>query len=123
MIQLWRKAAREGQEKFRRTSSRQRGAAWVGTFDTGLTYSLTGNVELNAGVNIALTRSADDWNPFVGPGLEVLRLRFLILTHQRGGDHAPAMARKLRVGTGSPCISSSNPGTTGFSLKRFQASR
>jgi hypothetical protein len=39
---------------------------WVGTFDIGLTYSLTRNVQLNAGVNIGLTHSADDWNPFVG---------------------------------------------------------
>ena len=46
--------------------STERGAAWVGTFDTGLIYSLTKNIQLNAGVNIGMTRSAEDWSPFVG---------------------------------------------------------
>jgi hypothetical protein len=39
---------------------------WVGTFNMGLIYSLTANLQLNAGVNIGLTRSAYDWNPFAG---------------------------------------------------------
>jgi outer membrane putative beta-barrel porin/alpha-amylase len=33
---------------------------------TGLTYWLSDNLQLNAGVNIGLTRAADDYNPFVG---------------------------------------------------------
>jgi len=37
---------------------------WVGTFDTGLTYRVTRNLQLNAGVNIGVTRPAEDWNPF-----------------------------------------------------------
>jgi len=41
-------------------------ADWVGTVDLGLTYGLTKNIQLDAGVNIGVTRSADDWNPFVG---------------------------------------------------------
>jgi hypothetical protein len=41
-------------------------ADWVGTLDLGLTYGLTENIQLDAGVNIGVTRSADDWNPFVG---------------------------------------------------------
>ncbi len=41
-------------------------ADWVGTVDVGLTYGLTENIQLDAGVNIGVTRSADDWNPFVG---------------------------------------------------------
>lgn len=39
---------------------------WVGTVDLGLTYGLTENVQLDAGVNIGVTKAADDLNPFVG---------------------------------------------------------
>lgn len=39
---------------------------WVGTFDVGLTYGWTENLQLDVGVNIGVTRSADDFNPFVG---------------------------------------------------------
>jgi len=34
--------------------------------DFGLTYALTKNIQLDAGINIGITRAADDWNPFVG---------------------------------------------------------
>lgn len=46
--------------------STEDGAAWVGTFDFGFTYGFTPNLQLDAGVNIGVTDSADDWNPFVG---------------------------------------------------------
>jgi Putative MetA-pathway of phenol degradation len=36
------------------------------TFDFGLTYAISENVQLDAGLNIGLTREPDDWNPFVG---------------------------------------------------------
>jgi hypothetical protein len=39
---------------------------WIATFDTGLVYWLTDSVQLNAGVNIGLTRAADDWSWFAG---------------------------------------------------------
>jgi hypothetical protein len=39
---------------------------WEGTVDLGLTYGLTENIQLDAGINIGVTRSADDFNPFVG---------------------------------------------------------
>jgi hypothetical protein len=39
---------------------------WVGTVDFGLTYGLTENVQLDAGVNLGVTKSADDVNPFLG---------------------------------------------------------
>jgi len=39
---------------------------WVGTVDLGLTYGLTEDIQLDAGVNIGVTKSADDVNPFVG---------------------------------------------------------
>ena len=39
---------------------------WVGTVDLGLTYGLTDDIQLDGGVNIGVTRSADDINPFLG---------------------------------------------------------
>lgn len=44
----------------------ERAIPWVGTVDCGLTYGLTKNVQLDAGINIGVTRSAADWNPFIG---------------------------------------------------------
>ena len=56
----------EGYVEFYSNVSAERNADWIGTFDFGATYKLTPNVQLDAGVNIGLTRSADDVNPFVG---------------------------------------------------------
>jgi hypothetical protein len=39
---------------------------WVGTFDCGLTYMLTEDIQLDGGVYVGVTRSADDINPFLG---------------------------------------------------------
>lgn len=39
---------------------------WVGTVDFGFTYAVTENIQLDAGVNLGVTRSADDVNPFFG---------------------------------------------------------
>jgi hypothetical protein len=39
---------------------------WIGTVDLGLTYAVSKDVQLDAGINLGVTRSADDWNPFVG---------------------------------------------------------
>ena len=39
---------------------------WVGTIDVGFTYSLTDDIQLDAGINIGVTQSADDVNPFLG---------------------------------------------------------
>jgi hypothetical protein len=47
-------------------SSTEAGSEWVATFDTGLTYLLSPNFQLDAGINIGLTPAADDLNPFVG---------------------------------------------------------
>jgi hypothetical protein len=44
----------------------ERHMPWVGTFDVGVTYAISDDIQLDAGVNIGLTRSADDVNPFVG---------------------------------------------------------
>ena len=51
--------------------SAERDARWVGTFDVGLTYGLTDHIQIDAGVNIGLTRAADNIQPFLG-----LSLRF-----------------------------------------------
>lgn len=42
------------------------GAPWVAQFDAGLTYGLTENLQLDCGCNFGLTRSAPDYQPFVG---------------------------------------------------------
>lgn len=39
---------------------------WLVTFDTGVTYALSSDIQLDAGVNIGLTEAADDFNPFIG---------------------------------------------------------
>ena len=39
---------------------------WASTFDTGLTFRITPNVQLDAGANFGLTRSADDLVVFAG---------------------------------------------------------
>jgi hypothetical protein len=46
--------------------SAETGFEWVGTVDIGLTYALSHNIELDGGVNIGVTRSANDINPFLG---------------------------------------------------------
>jgi hypothetical protein len=43
-----------------------RGAEFVATFDTGFRYLVTPDFSLDAGLNIGLTKAADDLNPFVG---------------------------------------------------------
>lgn len=39
---------------------------WNVMFDTGATYLLTPDVQLDAGVNIGLTKAANDYQPFIG---------------------------------------------------------
>jgi len=46
--------------------SAERGAAWIGTVDLGLTYALTKNLQLDAGLYIGVTRAAADLSPFLG---------------------------------------------------------
>lgn len=52
-------------ELFTETTT-ERSSDFVATFDTGLKYLLTENVQLDAGINIGLTEAADDLQPFVG---------------------------------------------------------
>ena len=56
----------DGYVEFFSAVSTEEDSEWVGTFDMGLTYGLTEDIQLDAGVNIGVTRSADDWNPFLG---------------------------------------------------------
>jgi hypothetical protein len=42
------------------------GSTWVGTVDVGLTYALSPDLQLDAGVNLGVTKSAEDVSPFLG---------------------------------------------------------
>ena len=55
-----------GYMEFFSAVSAERGSGWIGTFDLGLTYGLTDNIQLDAGVNIGVTNAADDVNTFLG---------------------------------------------------------
>jgi hypothetical protein len=46
--------------------SAETGSDWVGTVDIGFTYALSDDIQLDGGVNIGITRSAEDINPFLG---------------------------------------------------------
>ena len=46
--------------------STESGSEWAGSVDFGLTYTLTENLQLDAGVNLGITRAADDLNVFTG---------------------------------------------------------
>lgn len=41
-------------------------APWIGSVNFGFTYGLTEDIQLDAGLNIGVTSSADDLNPFCG---------------------------------------------------------
>jgi hypothetical protein len=55
-----------GYAEFYSNVSTERHAGWVATFDTWLTYQVTSDWRLDAGVYIGLTPAAEDWHPFVG---------------------------------------------------------
>jgi hypothetical protein len=55
-----------GYAEFFSMVSTESGSDWVGTLDFGLTYGLTDDIQLDGGVNIGLTRSAEDISPFIG---------------------------------------------------------
>lgn len=46
--------------------SAERDSDWVGTVDVGFTYLITPDIQLDGGVNLGVTRAAEDVNPFVG---------------------------------------------------------
>lgn len=55
-----------GYIEFWSLTSSEAGTPWVGTLDLGLTYGLSDNIQLDAGVNLGITDSAEDVNPFLG---------------------------------------------------------
>ena len=55
-----------GYVEFFSAVSTENHSRWVGTFDLGLEYGLTKNIQLDAGVNIGVTDAADDVDPFAG---------------------------------------------------------
>jgi len=55
-----------GYLEFFSSVSTEPASSWVGTVDLGLTYGLTDNIQLDAGVNLGVTRSAADVNAFTG---------------------------------------------------------
>lgn len=61
---LWRNLG--GYVEFFSAVSSEDSSAWEGTFDVGLTFGVTENLQLDCGVNIGVTRSAEDLRPFVG---------------------------------------------------------
>ena len=46
--------------------STERGAGWVGTVDTWLTWQASKNLRFDGGVYIGVTPAADDWHPWLG---------------------------------------------------------
>ena len=55
-----------GYVEFFSSFNQEEDSEWVGTVDAGLTYAVSQNIQLDGGVNIGVTRSADDFNPFLG---------------------------------------------------------
>ena len=55
-----------GYAEFFSSVSTEADSSWIGMVDFGLTYGLTDNFQLDAGVNIGVTSAADDVVPFVG---------------------------------------------------------
>jgi len=55
-----------GYVEFFSASSTESPTPWMATLNGGLTYGLTEDIQLDAGVNFGLTRSAPDLNPFMG---------------------------------------------------------
>jgi hypothetical protein len=55
-----------GYIEFFSEASTQRNTPWLATFDVGFTYAVNDDLQLDAGVNIGITKSAPDANPFIG---------------------------------------------------------
>ena len=55
-----------GYVEFFSSFNEEEDSTWVGTTDLGLTYALSEDIQLDGGVNIGVTRSAEDFNPFLG---------------------------------------------------------
>jgi hypothetical protein len=47
-------------------SSDEKDHEWIATFDTGVTYKVSKDIQADGGINFGLTPAADDFNPFLG---------------------------------------------------------
>lgn len=56
----------QGYIEFFSTVTTEHGIPVSGQFDVGITYQLRGNVQIDAGCNIGVTRGAPDYQPFTG---------------------------------------------------------
>ncbi len=59
----------DGYVEFFSSVSAESGSDWIGTLDCGVVYALTEQINLDGGINIGVTRAADDLNPFLGISL------------------------------------------------------
>lgn len=59
----------DGYAEFFSSVSVESNTEWVGTVDFGLVYELTEHIRLDGGINLGVTRAADDLNPFLGMSL------------------------------------------------------
>jgi len=55
-----------GYVEFFSLHSTESGSDWISTVDFGFTYAINENIQLDCGLNIGVTRAADDFNPFIG---------------------------------------------------------
>jgi hypothetical protein len=55
-----------GYVEFISLASADERAKWSGSAGFGLTYALTRDIQLDAGLNVGITRAADDFQPFAG---------------------------------------------------------
>jgi hypothetical protein len=55
-----------GYVEFISLASADDGAKWNASVGFGLTYALTEDIQLDAGLNVGVTRAADDFQPFAG---------------------------------------------------------
>ncbi len=55
-----------GYVEFVSVLSAESGSRWQATFNLGLTYAVTDDIQLDGGCNIGLTDAAEDLHPFVG---------------------------------------------------------
>jgi hypothetical protein len=65
---FWHSITKElsGYVEFASRASAESKVPWIGTVDLGLTYMLTQNLQLDAGIRLGVTKAADDFNPFLG---------------------------------------------------------
>jgi hypothetical protein len=55
-----------GYAEFYSEVSAERGSRWIGTVDFGLTWQFTPDIQLDTGINVGVTDSADNLNLFTG---------------------------------------------------------